>query len=80
METLGPRFTASLACLLGCVFNGRLPGATPGDHARVQQCEQECNERFMSLARVEEHLVGLGMTMFSGAQADVLWRELNLWD
>lgn len=78
VETLGPRFSASLACLLGCVFNGEPLGKDPRDLARMRQCERECNERFMSLARVKERLVEQGRTLFASAQADRLWQELNL--
>ncbi|KAL7532351.1 hypothetical protein ACHAXR_004578 [Thalassiosira sp. AJA248-18] len=65
VETLGPRFTASIACLLGCVFNGRPPETSPEGSASLRKCEQECNEQFMSLKRVNEYLIGHERTLFA---------------
>lgn len=45
MESVGARYTASVACLLGCIYNG---DARPG-HDEAKDCEQKCNEQFMSL-------------------------------
>ncbi|KAL7549848.1 hypothetical protein ACHAWF_013107 [Thalassiosira exigua] len=60
VETLGPRYAASVACLLGCVYNGR----TPGEKEDVRECERECNERFMSIDPVDETWIG-GATVFA---------------
>mmetsp|Transcript_24849 Transcript_24849/g.49691 ORF Transcript_24849/g.49691 Transcript_24849/m.49691 type:complete len:482 (+) Transcript_24849:100-1545(+) len=48
VETFGARFTASIACLLGCVYNVARP-----THEGVKMCEQRCNDQFMSLAMVD---------------------------
>ena len=45
METVGARYTASVACLLGCVYNGD----TRPNHDEAKECERRCNEQFMSL-------------------------------
>ncbi|KAL7544232.1 hypothetical protein ACHAWF_010052 [Thalassiosira exigua] len=65
VETLGPRFTASLACLLGCVYNERPPARSPRGMATLLRCEQDCNEQFMSLKRVDERLIGNNTTLFA---------------
>ena len=45
METVGARYTAGVACLLGCIYNGdKRPSP---DEAK--DCERKCNEQFMSL-------------------------------
>ena len=62
METIGPRYSASVACLLGCVYNGDLmaeytEASDDGKTAlmwNLRQCEMECNRRYMSLAPVEK--------------------------
>mmetsp|Transcript_22105 Transcript_22105/g.48087 ORF Transcript_22105/g.48087 Transcript_22105/m.48087 type:complete len:475 (+) Transcript_22105:274-1698(+) len=69
VETLGPRFTASIACLLGCVYNGRPPETSPEGLASLRQCELDCNEEFMSLKRVDEHLIGNERTLFASTKA-----------
>lgn len=48
VETFGARFTASIACLLGCVYNVARP-----THEGVKMCEQRCNDQFMSLTMVD---------------------------
>ncbi|KAL7529301.1 hypothetical protein ACHAXR_002887, partial [Thalassiosira sp. AJA248-18] len=45
INSLGPRHSASVACLLGCVYNG---GDGKG-MKEVRACEAECNDRFMSI-------------------------------
>ena len=48
IESLGPRYAASVACLLGCVYNGRGVGVLGGegkdelDVINVRECEGEC--------------------------------------
>ena len=42
VNSLGPRFTASIACLLGCVYNGE----RGKDMAEIRRCEQACNDQF----------------------------------
>ena len=62
METIGPRFSASVACLLGCAYNGdtndKFDKASDDRKgsimSSVQRCEMECNRRYMSLMPVEE--------------------------
>ena len=67
IETLGTRYSASIACLLGCVYNGDEKGKTEmkNDDTDLRQCEHECNEQFMSIKPVEESWIGNGMTLFS---------------
>mmetsp|Transcript_10115 Transcript_10115/g.18239 ORF Transcript_10115/g.18239 Transcript_10115/m.18239 type:complete len:473 (+) Transcript_10115:58-1476(+) len=67
VETIGPRFTASIACLLGCVFNERPPETSPEGLESVRKCEQECNDRFMSLVHVDESWIGNERTLFASA-------------
>ena len=71
VETIGPRFTASIACLLGCVFNERPPDTSPEGRESMKTCEQRCNEQFMTLKRVDESLItpsiGDAITLYSSA-------------
>lgn len=69
VETFGPRFTASISCLLGCVYNGRPPESSPEGLASVRECEQECNNQFMSLKRVDEQLIGRERTLYATSNA-----------
>jgi len=62
IETMGPRYAASIACLLGCVYNGKGLDKNGED---VRKCEQECNEQFMSITSVDERWIGSETTMFS---------------
>lgn len=50
VETLGQQYAASVACLLGCVYNGKdRPGDGGSEDAEgLRGCERECNSRFMS--------------------------------
>ena len=71
VETVGPRFTASVACLLGCAHNGRPPGTSGGgDGEGLRECERECNERFMSLVPVQESWIGNGRTLFASTNTE----------
>eukprot|EP00571_Detonula_confervacea_P003101 CAMPEP_0172318500 /NCGR_PEP_ID=MMETSP1058-20130122/35066_1 /TAXON_ID=83371 /ORGANISM="Detonula confervacea, Strain CCMP 353" /LENGTH=569 /DNA_ID=CAMNT_0013033349 /DNA_START=6 /DNA_END=1711 /DNA_ORIENTATION=+ len=45
VNSLGPRHSASIACLLGCVFNGENNKAME----EIRECEQKCNDQFMSI-------------------------------
>ena len=60
VEALGPRYSASIACLLGCVYNGKGP-SNSGD---LRKCEQECNHQFMSIVPVHESWIGTNTTIF----------------
>eukprot|EP00571_Detonula_confervacea_P001713 CAMPEP_0172331712 /NCGR_PEP_ID=MMETSP1058-20130122/62066_1 /TAXON_ID=83371 /ORGANISM="Detonula confervacea, Strain CCMP 353" /LENGTH=554 /DNA_ID=CAMNT_0013048981 /DNA_START=388 /DNA_END=2049 /DNA_ORIENTATION=- len=53
-ETLGPRYSASVACLLGCVYNGNEPSINAQDVEMVRQCEKKCNDQFMSILPVDK--------------------------
>ena len=66
IETLGPRYAASIACLLGCVYNGEGESATKNNDD-VRTCERECNDQFMSLTPVDAGWVGSKTTIFSRA-------------
>eukprot|EP00984_Skeletonema_dohrnii_P019669 scaffold9463_cov136-Skeletonema_dohrnii-CCMP3373.AAC.1 len=52
VETFGGRFTASIACLLGCVYNV----ARPPTDEEIRKCEQRCNDQFMSLNVVRDEM------------------------
>ena len=65
VETLGPRFTASIACLLGCAYNERPPDRTQRGVSRLKRCERDCNEQFMSLNRIGDKYIGDGLTIHS---------------
>jgi hypothetical protein len=66
METIGPRFSASIACLLGCIYNGG-SGSQP-DVGNVRQCEIECNQKFMSLLPVDDSWLDQGTAVYSGSK------------
>lgn len=69
--TVGPRYSASIACLLGCVYNGEfgyLVGVVETfnvTNESVRVCEQECNHRFMSLVPVEDKWIDASATIYS---------------
>jgi hypothetical protein len=55
LETIGGRLFAGTSCLLACAFNnetkdGSTNSATP---TAIRQCEQRCNDAFMSLKSVD---------------------------
>lgn len=70
-STLGPRYSASIACLLGCVYNGEfgyLFGVVDTFNIvnkTVRVCEDECNQRFMSLVPVDDKWIDAGATLYS---------------
>ena len=61
VESLGPRYSANIACLLGCVYNGK----EPESDEQLRSCEQECNDQFMSLIPVDSSWIGNNTTLFS---------------
>mmetsp|Transcript_11798 Transcript_11798/g.19494 ORF Transcript_11798/g.19494 Transcript_11798/m.19494 type:complete len:491 (-) Transcript_11798:92-1564(-) len=68
--TLGPRYSASVACLLGCVYNGELGYLVERETSNitnksVRVCEDECNQRFMSLVPVDNEWIDGGVTLYS---------------
>jgi len=68
--TLGPRYSASVACLLGCVYNRRLGYMVETETSNitnesVRVCEDECNQRFMSLVPVDNEWIDDGVTLYS---------------
>ena len=52
------RHSASIACLLGCVYNEVAWEEDEKKRPEVRRCGQECNDRFMSIVPVEESLRG----------------------
>ena len=63
-ETLAARHSASLACLLGCVYNKR--GSVDEENESVpRECERDCNEQFMSVMPVDEDWIGTNTTLAS---------------
>jgi hypothetical protein len=67
METIGPRFSASVACLLGCIYNGDV-GNQPDVSNDVRRCEMECNQRFMSLLPVDDTWLDQDTAVYSGSK------------
>ncbi|KAL3785106.1 hypothetical protein HJC23_006155 [Cyclotella cryptica] len=73
VETVGPRFSGSVACLLGCVYNGatyeKYESASYTDKTKimegVKECEEECNGRFMSLVPVDEGWLKNNIAVYS---------------
>ena len=70
--TLGPRYSASVACLLGCVYNGELGYGHLTErenfnitNASIFVCEDECNQRFMSLVPVDNEWIDDSVTLYS---------------
>lgn len=54
VETIGSRYSASIACLLGCVYNGREPSiGRKEDIEMMRQCERLCNNQFQSIDPVD---------------------------
>lgn len=73
--TIGPRYSASIACLLGCVYNvdgfdlvtGISATGSATDRS-VHACEQECNRQFMSLTPVDKMWIEGGFTLYAQAR------------
>lgn len=66
VETLGPRYSASISCLLGCVFNGNEPSTkSKTDMIRLRECEYKCNEQFMSILPVDERWMKNDISLYS---------------
>ena len=63
IETLGPRYAASIACLLGCVYNSVNKETRQGREIRA--CERECNEQFMSIKSIKKEWMESGVALFS---------------
>jgi hypothetical protein len=61
-ETLSSRYGASLACLMGCVYNndGDERGAGRDE---IKSCEKECNDTFMSVMPVDDDWVNGSVTL-----------------
>jgi hypothetical protein len=55
METIGGRLFAGTSCLLACAFNNETrDGSTNSETATdIRQCEQRCNDDFMSMKSVD---------------------------
>lgn len=70
-STVGPRYSASVSCLLGCVYNvkfGFLVGRVNDSDVflkGVRVCERECNDQFMSLEAVRKEIIDADITMYS---------------
>ena len=61
VNSLGARHSASIACLLGCVFNGD----GKKDNNEMRRCERRCNDRFMSVVPVNEEWIGTQTTILA---------------
>jgi len=65
-ESLASRYAAGLACLIGCVYNGRSGNDDdPERESKLRACERECNEQFLSVVPVEESWVDTNTTLAS---------------
>ena len=63
-ETIGARFSAGIACLLGCAFNKcSTTGAVNKSAESLALCEKRCNDQFMALSPVSPEM--LSNTFFS---------------
>ena len=65
-ETMAARYGASVACLLGCVYN-KPNGGNENDEREIRECEQECNEQFMSVMPSDESWIVANTTLASFA-------------
>ena len=61
IETLGPRYAASIACLLVCLYHGKGPGK---DNRDVRKCERECYDQFMSITPIDIRPIEREATIF----------------
>jgi hypothetical protein len=52
-ETLSSRYGASLACLMGCVYNQDSDERGRHEHY-IRSCEKECNDMFMSVMPIDD--------------------------
>ncbi|KAL7476214.1 hypothetical protein ACHAW6_005108 [Cyclotella cf. meneghiniana] len=62
IEYLGSRVSASLACILGCVYNGNMESIS---ESNVRQCVHECNNMFMTVLPIDNTLIRKNLTIFS---------------
>ena len=80
-ETLASRYAAGVACLLGCVYNGRTIGEEHNDDGtnrgyyreraidrKIRACERECNDQFLSVVPIDESWIDTNTTLSSFAQ------------
>ncbi|KAL3780429.1 hypothetical protein ACHAWO_013466 [Cyclotella atomus] len=67
MEYLGSRLSASISCLLGCVFNGEgvYRPHTFSANQKIQACQKDCNDIFMSVSAVESVWIDTDVTLYS---------------
>lgn len=72
VESLGPRYSASIACLTGCVYNGNIYNGNKkitfdrSTSLKLRQCEQECNERLMTVSPVNpEWISSMELSLYS---------------
>lgn len=68
-ETLASRFSAGLACLIGCVYNTAttenknttIEQQNQEQHLRledgIRECERECNRQFLSVVPIDEAFI-----------------------
>lgn len=57
-ERLSFRYAASLACLMGCVYNQNSRSARD-----LSGCEKECNDLFMTVVPIDEQWVDADVTL-----------------
>ena len=70
-KKLASRYSAGLACLIGCVYNSRdgrnaaILDKENGYVDGIRSCEAECNDQFFSVMPIEESWVDSGITLVS---------------
>jgi hypothetical protein len=52
MKTFGGRFFAGMACVTRCAYSYN----SDREHGELRQCEQACNDQYMSLAEIDESM------------------------
>jgi hypothetical protein len=57
-ERLSFRYAASLACLMGCVYNQNNRNARD-----LSGCEKECNDFFMTVVPIDEEWINADVTL-----------------
>jgi len=69
-EKLASRYGANLACLLGCIYNGRAGESVEDSSLRetsIRACELDCNRQFMSVMPVDDSWVDMKSAVASFA-------------
>lgn len=68
MQTIGGRYFASTACMLGCVFNTNTGTQVEENNSSLLQCQESCNKQYMSLKLVDPGAFSSSPHIFSNIQ------------